>query len=372
MANFQPFITDFGKTKKKASPGYLTDPVVSNPKKLLGNILQDPGVKGQVAGDRSLIPSGYTDASGVHDLYVPPGNLASGTTVNYGEWANQGWPKASTVPGYNPDPTEGAGWPVDTSGNGAATGGKTWRPGYISTIFDDPMYQAALNRYNTNLGLGRTTLRDQIQQAIIRSGYIPTMSQELAQYADDLDNPTITAAQGNQMSQKAILDRQLAQNQTNLDYALAGRGSGSNLFGGAHQIGADALTDQHNAAAYQQMGSLIDALQGYGRDWVGTQTGEGDKLQGVLTDVASRLASTPGPTYDDLTADPAAVGLMGQLPYSLLPNERTDVTGTQGPVTWGGRQFLTKDALTQYLNSIPGITSAQFAAAHPSAWGRLA
>ena len=291
----------------------------------LGGILTDSGVPGQTPWDISPPPTTYQGQP-----LIPP---------------------AGTVPGAPPKP------PAPP------------KPGYMSTLTSDPLYIQALGRYNTMLQQGRDTLRNQIRNAVIQSGYIPDFSspqnQDLQGYADDLDAATLATAQGSQTSQKAQLGRQYQQNLTNLDYDLASRGSGSAIHGGANVVGTGLLKDQFDLATNQQMGSLLDALRGNVGGYQNLQSTELGNLTAAQTDVAQRLASIPGaPVYDDDSANMAAAAAAGYVD----PNQ----IATTRPVTWGGQQFTTKAALTQFLKKNPyGISASRFAALHPTAWARL-
>lgn len=134
------------------------------------------------------------------------------------------------------------------------------------------------------------------------------------------------------------------------------------------------MKDQRDLAANQQMGALIDAIRGgIGGYHTQEQSLWGD-LTGAQSEVASRLASLQGPTYDSATTT-------GTEDTTAAPSaEPADVTTAAGgaPVAWGGRNFTTQTALAQYLNAIRAknprnaITVAQFRQQHPAAWARLA
>lgn len=283
--------------------------------------------------------------------------------------------------GQNLDPnlipaTGGGGTGIGT-GTGTDAGSTTQKPGYMTELTSDPLYIQALGRYNTMMQQGRDTLRNQIRNAVISSGYTPDFSgpqnQDLAGYADDLDQATLAAAQGNQTSQRAQLERGYQQGLTNLDYSLAARGSGLDVHGGANVVRTGLLKDQRDLAANQQMSGLIDAIRG----GIGGYHQQEQSLWGDLTsaqsEVASRLAQLQGPVYDQATTtspeDTTAA------PSAAAPGVTTAAGGPA--VNWGGKSFTTKIALTQYLNAIRAqnprnaITAAQFRAQHPTAWARL-
>jgi hypothetical protein len=181
----------------------------------------------------------------------------------------------------------------------------------MGKLTNDEVYRAALARVNAAIGAGRLGLRDQIRSSIIQSGFVPDLHGELADYANDVDAQTIAAAQGNQMSAKAQLDRSLKNQQTLLDYDLAARGSGLSGRGGAAAVGGGLLQDQYNTASYNQMNSLLAALGGNVHNFLDLQNSQQSSLDPVLEGVATRLSNLQAPLGADSTVtggDPTATG----------------------------------------------------------------
>jgi hypothetical protein len=365
LAKFKPFVTDFPKPVAVPKP----------PKRQTGGILEDPGLLGQNLGAGGLgkptIANPVIGTYAGQQIYQPPGNLASGTVIGAGQWGNQGWaaqPGRDYSPG--PDYTAGLGEAIAGSPFPAAKP-KPPPPGYYSTLFDDPLYQAAIANYTARLQGGRNLLRSQLQNAVIQSGYIPSYADnpDLQGYADDLDQATIDRAQGNQLSQKAQLEKQQGLDLNDINYQLAARGEGL-LGGGTQQVATNLLQNRYTLARNQQMQSLIDALRGNITDYGTLGETAGQDLLGAARETATRLAQSQGPTWDLSTAAPEAAAAYG----IAAPTTLASAAGEQGPVTWGGQQFMSKQGLTDFLNRFTrwgGITPEMFAATHPAAWGRL-
>jgi hypothetical protein len=201
--------------------------------------------------------------------------------------------------------------------------------GYLSELTSQPDYLKGLDAYNAAMQSNRNTLRDQIQQAVIQSGYVPSLSGELAQYGADIDEQTKAAAAGNQMSQKAQLDKQYQQGLTDLAWRLAGLGTGTAMQGGMGTALTGNLKDQYDTAGYNSMQSLLQALgqnvggynqssQGLLSNWIGQQQ-----------NIAGRLAALQGPTYPDATAPaaPAAPSYIGGGTQATPGGVVTDASG---------------------------------------------
>jgi hypothetical protein len=288
----------------------LKDPSVLGNTTLGGGInsglLQDPGVPGQVLGDYSPIPT------------VP--KLTGGTT---------GAPAPAPTPKSNPT--------------------------YWDILTGDPQYTDVTNAYNTANQNALDSFRSQLKSAVIQSGYVPSMTGDLAAYADDLDSATLAAAQGNQMSQKAQLDKNYNQQLSNLSYALAGRGIGSGVRGGAQLAGSGNLKDQYDVQSYQGAQSLLNALETNAQNYNASKQGLYDNYQNALNQIGTRLASTGDTTYADTP---------GTTPAATTPTT-PNVPSSQG-VSWGGQTFTSRAALSNWL-SAHGTNYKTWAANHPSA-----
>jgi len=354
VKKFVPFVTDFPKPKPLPKPS-------------TGGILQDTGLAGQRLGAGGLahpqISNPVIGNYAGQQIYAPPGDLGS-ATINAGDWGNQGW---ATQPGrtYSPGPDYTQGLTDTITQQGWPQQEDKAKPGYYSTIFDDPLYQAALKNYLSRTQTGRNALRNQLQNAVIQSGYIPKFNDnpDLQGYADDLDQETINRAQGNQMSQANMLNNQENIARNDIAYRLAARGEG--LIGpgaGTQTVASQNLQNQYAMTRNQQMGSLLDAIRGYITDYAGVGETAGQDLLTAAKDTASRLANAPGPAWDLTTATPESA-----VEYGIAP-------GAQGAVNWGGQQFMSRQGLSDFLNQFTkwgGITPERWAATHPAAWARL-
>jgi len=359
LPTFVPFVTDFPKPKAKAKkPAYLVDPVVSNPRNTSpyalpgfaagAGPLQDPGVPGMTIGRKPVNP--VTGTYQGHQLWDLPNAGAPGVEwpeeVPFGKWGE--------VPGVTPAGTDG-------------TKPKPPR-GYWATLFDDPAWQLAMNQFGERSQGARNLLRQQIRNAVIGYGRVPNFAgnTELQGYADDLDQETALAAQQNPFSTTAQIERQNQVAGNEMLYRLAG---GGRLGYGTQNVAEAQRENAYRQAGAQALGNLQQALYGNIADYANTYRGLEDVLTGSYTDIATRLAQTPGAVYPLATAEaPAGYGAIA------APESLGSAAGEEGAVTWGGRQFTSKQALTDYLNQFSkygGITPAAFAATHPAAWGRL-
>jgi hypothetical protein len=359
---FKPFVTDF--------PKMVSIPTPKPPKRQTGGILEDPGLLGQNLGVGGLgnpkISNPVIGTYAGQPIYQPPGDLGE-AVIGAGQWGNQGWaqqPGREYSPG--PDYTAGLGAAVDQGWPE-----KKPPPGYYATLFDDPLYQAAMANYMTRTQTGRNNLRNQLRSAVIGSGYIPNYADnpDLAGYADDLDAETISRAQGNPTSQAALLTKQEDLARNDIPYRLAARGEGL-IGGGTQEVASNNLQQQYTMARNQQMSSLLDALRGNVGGYASLLDTAGTDLTNTARDTALRLAQAGGPTWDLSTASPEAASAFGIAAPTTLAN----AAGEAGPVTWGGQSFNSRQGLTDFLRQFTrfgGITPEMFAATHPSAWGRL-
>jgi len=362
--NFIPFVTDFPKPKPvpKVTPiptGARVTTVAPSGRRL-GGSAGSGGILGGIGPPVNPTISNYYGQP-IYDLpnAGAPGAPDWPDTVNFNQWAN--------VPGVQQAEGTPYGDPESPYGRGLQEA--MTPPGYWTSLFDDPMYQLALANWNSRLGTGRGNLRDQIRTAVINAGVAPKFSdpryQDLAQYADDLDQNTIDLATNqtaNPGSQKAALDRNYQQGLTNLAYQLAGRGTGSDLYGGANTIRTGLLNTQNDIAQNQLVSSLVDSIRGNVSSYNTLQDTEGTTLRQALADVANRLGGAQGPVYGLNTADPGGL-LSTRTPTEALAGK---------PVTWGNRTFTSKSALSAFLDSVPGGMSPEmWARYHPTAWASL-
>src|SRR4051794_37881745 len=84
------------------------------------------------------------------------------------------------------------------------TPGRSSVPSFESELTGDYMYDPTMKAYNAALQGGRDSLRDQIRQAVIRSGYDirGKAPASLSSYLEDIDPTTMATADANQFSDK--------------------------------------------------------------------------------------------------------------------------------------------------------------------------
>jgi hypothetical protein len=258
-------------------------------------------------------------------------------------------------------------------------------PSYQSELQGDYMYDPTMKAFNDALQGSRDSLRDQIRQAVIRSGYdirghAPS---SLASYLGDIDPTTIASADANQFSDKAVLQRQVDTGLSDLAYSLAGRGTSRS---GALAAGTGGIQQSAQEAQNEQMNTLLNALgQGVGA----YQDVSSNALSGrnaALAAIADRLSRQPGATYDTSGGDGGGGGGGGGggAPAALGPSDMPWLPGisdaqkglmagnTTGPsgVDWGGQTFYTQNSLGRYLKA-RGTNLASWIAGHKDAWARL-
>ena len=206
---------------------------------------------------------------------------------------------AADVPGYIPP--GGPGYVPPGGGNTLAqvpgTGTGPITPSYKLELTSDPLYQQVMDSFSGALSGARSSLRDQIRNAVIQSGYdirnqIPS---DLGDYAADIDPATAAAAAGNQLSGRAQLQQALDRGRSNLDYSLAARGV---LRSGAEATGQTDLQQQYQTQSNSQMQSLLDAIRGGVGGYTNLVSDQTSARNAALEQIASRLAALQGPTYD--------------------------------------------------------------------------
>src|SRR5215467_12998615 len=174
-------------------------------------------------------------------------------------------------PNPNPSPTAKIGGAIGAAGGGGGgplTTTEIMTPNqvYQGEILSDPGSVAALGTFGAQTDQYAATRADAIQRAIINSGYTPQMTGGLASYAGDVTPGTLAAAAANPMSQRAQLDMQMNQAQSNLPYDLAAGGQGRS---GASAIAQGNLQRQYQTGQYQGMQDLLDAIYGAGNTYAG-------------------------------------------------------------------------------------------------------
>jgi len=202
----------------------------------------------------------------------------------------------------------------------------------------DPMWQRALDQYKNALGIGRNNLRDAIQQAVIRSGFGDIkgrLTGGLADYADDLDQTTIDAANTNQTSARAVLEQDYNRRLNLLPYQLAARGQ---RMSGTATTAATALEENQQRTLENTRNDLLDALRGNVTGFGTLQSQLGAELETNLGNVATRLGQAPGSDYSgDTTVDDGSDALVNALGAS-----------SSGQINMGG-QMLDASGVLQSL-----------------------
>jgi hypothetical protein len=157
------------------------------------------------------------------------------------------------------------------------------------------MYRAATEAYAT-LQSGRTSLRDQIRNAIIQSGYDirGTMPSDLGEYGGDIDAATAAAALANPLSGRAQLQQALERGGSDLGYQLAARGT---LRSGALAAGQGALQQSYQQQSNQQLQDLLSAIRGGVSGYTDLMNQSLATRNKAWEDVASRLARLQGARY---------------------------------------------------------------------------
>jgi hypothetical protein len=286
---------------------------------------------------------------------------------------------AADRPGYTPETT------TTTITNPGSTAGKI-KPSYNLELTSDFAYDPTMKAYNEALQGARDSLRDQIRQAVIRSGYdirgkVPA---SLASYVSDIDDPTMATANANQLSDRAQLQKQLDTGLSDLAYNLAGRGTQRS---GALSAGAGDLDQQYQVASNDQQNSLLDAIGGGVGGYEDISRSARSQRDAALQAIADRLSRLPGGTYDDPTDGGTTTTTTGgatsggqtlgisDMPWlpGITDEEKARIAGPSGDRTgtsidWGGQTFYTQSALAKFLNSRNGPGSfAKWQAQHPGA-----
>lgn len=258
-------------------------------------------------------------------------------------------------------------------------------PSYETELTGDYMYDPTMKAYNAALQGSRDSLRDQIRQAVIRSGYDVRgkAPASLSSYLEDIDPTTMASADANQFSDRAVLQRQVDKGLSDLAYSLAARGTSRS---GALAAGTGGIQQSAQEAQNAQMNTLLDALgQGVGA-YQDISSNALTNRNAALAAITDRLSRQQGATYDDTGGDtgaggggggggaPAALG-PSDMPWlpAVSDTQRAALGGnTRGPsgVDWGGQTFYTQNQLGRYLKS-RGTNLAAWIAGHKDAWARL-
>jgi len=236
----------------------------------------------------------------------------------------------------------------------------------LDEVLADPVYQSALNVFNTQQASNRRDLSSLINRLVTQGGYDirgalqgdPT----LAGYAGDITDATAAAAAQNPLSDAAQITQAYNRGLENLAYAQAARGT---LGSGAQATGATSLLEQSQVANNQRMNALLDAIRSGVGNYTSAQLQGQTGLQQTMADVAARLSQVPGAAYDigtetTDTGAPDVTGASGVTSAAPPPNG----------VVWGGQTFTNRTALSRYL-AARGVSYATWAANHPSAAARL-
>jgi hypothetical protein len=192
-------------------------------------------------------------------------SLAAGQATNYGD--------TSTLQGYRP----------------------LSRDELYQAILNDPTVSLANQMMVANQQMAKRSAQDIINSVMVKSGYgnlFTNSPQMLWDFAPDA--ATQAAAAGNQLSDRAQVQRALDTGMANLPYALAARGMGAS---GASAIGASSLLQQSQQANYDRMNTALDAIRQAVMGYQGTVSSEQDKLLAARAAAAAWLAQTQIPIY---------------------------------------------------------------------------
>jgi hypothetical protein len=167
------------------------------------------------------------------------------------------------------------------------------------------MYRQASEAYSAALQGGRTSLRDQIRNAIIQSGYDirGRLPSDLGEYGGDIDEATAQTALQNPFSQRALLEQALGTGQSDLGYQLAARGT---LRSGALAAGTGGLQQQYQQKQAQQTQDLLNAIRGGATSYADLASQALSTRNQAWENVASRLAQLAGARYQAEAAAAAA------------------------------------------------------------------
>jgi hypothetical protein len=117
------------------------------------------------------------------------------------------------------------------------------------------------------------------------------MTGGLASYASDVDPATIAQATQNPMSQRAQLQKQLSDAQSNLPYDLAASGADRS---GAFAINQSQLGQQYDTASYQGLQDLLGSIGGAVNQYATGFNSAQAQLAAAREAVANRLAQNAG------------------------------------------------------------------------------
>jgi hypothetical protein len=312
---------------------------------------------------------------------TPTGKAAKAKYLSYGGITPGGYaaPRA-VVPGMGPASGRTDYVPPGFTAPPTITPGRSGVPSFESEVLGDYMYDPTMKAYNAALQGGRDSLRDQIRQAVIRSGYDirGKAPASLSSYLEDIDPTTMATADANQFSDRAVLQRQVDKGLSDLAYALAARGTSRS---GALAAGTGGIQQSAQEAQNVQMNSLLDSLGQGVNAYQGIESDAMTRRNAALSAITDRLSRKPGATYDDPTGDggggPGAPPALTSSDMPWLPAisdaQKAVMAGNpRGPsgVDLGGQTFYTQNALGRYLKS-RGTNLVSWIAGHKDAWARL-
>jgi hypothetical protein len=248
----------------------------------------------------AYVPGGF-NAAQIASLTKKKKVPAAATPPGMGPAADRPGYQSPGSPGYVPIsgvPLSGA--PTVPSSNGGVDTSLAKIPasGYKLELTSDPLYQGNEEAYQSALGTSRTQLLNQIQNAILQSGYDirGKTPADLASYINDIDPAVFSAALANPLTGRAQLQQAFDRGRDKLGYQLAARGT---LRSGALTAGNDLLQESYDSQSYGQLNELLNALRSGVGDYGNLLSTADAEHRRNLQAIADRLASMQGPTYDD-------------------------------------------------------------------------
>lgn len=205
---------------------------------------------------------------------------------------------------------------------------------YRAELESSPEWANAQTIRNANVEMARNSLRDSIRRAVVQSGYnVATNAPgDLAGYMGDIDATTLAAAQQNQMSDRAQLEKALNQGMTALPYKLAARGA---LGSGLAATQTSALREDFDQASYNRLNQVLDAIRGGVGQYTGAVSSEDANLQQMRMQIAQMLMKLKPPA-PVAPATPAAA----EMPWATPSSPGRLVDAYQQAVTDAGRKRI--------------------------------
>lgn len=326
---------------------------------------------------------GYAAREGIPVIKVPKAPKPVAAQPSYwqreGNGMGAGYAPVSTV-GYT-----GSGWKYPSAGPpqaaavpptpppaGAGNQPFNW-DAYLKQIENDPVFIAGQGNLTTNMNNWRRQLESAIRGGVVQGGWNmneqlakdPTLAGYLNEYISPETWDTINAAAaGNQLSDKAQLERQLTQQKAGAAYDQAARGT---LGSGSQAVQLTNVADANVLARNTAQNQLLQALRGDVGTYLGNVTQGQQALEGTRGEVAARLAALEGAAYQ--------TGNFGEGTQTDVPGAQGLASAATGPpkptgVSWGG-QDVTSVGQMRAILAKSGVSYQTWKANHPAAAAKL-